>query len=413
MALLVYDEVTAKMVIDYYTAKGFNPIAIASLLANGYAESGLRSNNLQNGYETKYNTSDNDYTARVDAGTWVTPTNPPKTFTFDSAGYGIFQWTSSGRKEGLYNYIKSKNVSISDRMSQIEYSLVEISTKYPKTYNGLLNATSLRDATILVMTDYERPAKKDDPEAQNKRVSYAEEFYKKYYGESNMTNTKEKILIISAGHGHNTPGKRIPLSLNPNDIREWDLNQRIATYLQEYLAEYDGIKVVRVDDVTGVKDIALQTRSDISDNLEADFYIAIHHNAAGYTFSGGGIVVFHYPLERNKKQANDLYNRLIKATGLKGNRSNPISATTKWHEVREPKADAILVEHGFMDSTVDEPIIITEDHARKCAMAECEFFVNMWGLKRKTIIDPKQSRIAEIKAQIEALTKELKALEET
>lgn len=197
MALEAYDEKTAQMVIDFYTAKGFNKIAIISLLANLYAESKCRPNNLQNGYEKKWNTTDEEYTRRVDAGTWLDPINKHP-YRTDGGGYGLVQWTSSGRKGGHEDYTRSKGTSISDAQTQIEYSYIELTSKsFKEAYEGMLNAISLRDCTILIMRKYEKPASKDDPDAQNKRVEYAEELYKKYYGGGIMSNSPlvNKTLI--------------------------------------------------------------------------------------------------------------------------------------------------------------------------------------------------------------------------
>ena len=197
MALEAYDEKTAQMVIDFYTAKGFNKIAIISLLANLYAESKCRPNNLQNGYEKKWNTTDEEYTRRVDANMWLDPINF-QPFRKDHSGYGIVQWTSEGRKGGFEDYAHFKKVSIADALMQIEYSYIELTSKsFKEAYEGMLNATSLRDCTILIMRKYEKPASKDDPDAQNKRVEYAEELYKKYYGGAKMSNSPlvNKTLI--------------------------------------------------------------------------------------------------------------------------------------------------------------------------------------------------------------------------
>lgn len=35
-------------------------------------------------------------------------------------------------------------------------------------------------------------------------------------------------IVIDAGHGRNTAGKRCPKSLDPNETREWVLNARVA-----------------------------------------------------------------------------------------------------------------------------------------------------------------------------------------
>ena len=197
MALEAYDEKTAQLVIDFYTVKGFNKIAIISLLANLYAESKCRPNNLQNSGEKKWNITDDEYTHRVDAGAWLDPIKA-RPFRKDGSGYGIVQWTSEGRKGGLEDYAHSKRVSISDASMQVEYSYIELTSKsFKEVYEGMLNATGLRDCTILIMRKYEKPASKDDPDAQNERVEYAEELYKKYFGGTDMSYAMTASTFLS------------------------------------------------------------------------------------------------------------------------------------------------------------------------------------------------------------------------
>lgn len=258
---------------------------------------------------------------------------------------------------------------------------------------------------------WKRPASKDDPKAQAVRVSYAEEFFEKYFGSKKPTTNK--VLAISAGHYLYTSGKRCLKSIDPTETREWVLNSRIADKLTVMLNRYEGIKIVRLDDPTGQKLIDLEARAKASDNNKADCYLAIHHNAGAKGTSAGGIVVYYYPKAVNKTAATKLYNLLIQYTGLKGNRSTPLKETKSLYEVKTPKAQSLLVENGFMDSTHDTPIILTEAHAEKTAQAMCEYFVSTWDLKLKEE-ESKSDILAEIesvKANIAALEERLKELE--
>ncbi len=78
----------------------------------------------------------------------------------------------------------------------------------------------------------------------------------------------------------------------------------------------------------------------------------------------------------------ELYNTLIKATGLKGNRAAPL-ASSNLYEVKKTTMPAVLLELGFMDSKTDVPVILTEDYADKCAEAIVEVVVKKAQLKKK------------------------------
>ena len=62
----------------------------------------------------------------------------------------------------------------------------------------------------------------------------------------------KKLIALDAGHGMVTAGKRCLQSLDPNQTREWWLNDRIMDQVQSLLATYD-CQVLRVDDTTGAK----------------------------------------------------------------------------------------------------------------------------------------------------------------
>lgn len=193
-------------------------------------------------------------------------------------------------------------------------------------------------------------------------------------------------LALGAGHRYDTPGKRCLKSLDPNETREWWLNDRICDKIEKLLAEYEGIEILRVDDTNGKKEISLTARNNAANNWKADFALAIHHNAGIKGGSGGGIVAYRDPLANDAVTVawqKELYNSLIKHTGLKGNRSNPL-ATSNLQMLRGTKMPATLLELGFMDSKTDVPIILTDAYATKCAKAIVEVIVSKAGLIKKS-----------------------------
>lgn len=192
-------------------------------------------------------------------------------------------------------------------------------------------------------------------------------------------------LVLSAGHGYNTAGKRCLKTIDKNQTREWTLNDRICDKIESKLQAYTGYQVLRVDDTTGKTDVSLSKRSKASNNFNADFYLAIHHNAGINGGTGGGVVAYVYtkPNYKSVDWQKDLYNAIIKLTGLKGNRATPL-AKANLHECREPKAPAVLLECGFMDSATDVPIILTDKFAEQVATACVEVIVKKGGLTKKT-----------------------------
>lgn len=400
-----YDEANAQAIMNFWAGK-INEYAICGFLANWNIESNLRSNNAQNSYMNKWGLTDEEYTAKVDAGTWVSPEG--NDFAHDHCGYGLSQWTSQGRSQGLWDYARKTARSIGDMQMQLEYAEIELnSSSFKKTREGLEGCQSAGEAAVVIMTTYEKPASMDDPAKQKMRADEAEEFYQKYYGGVTPTPVKKnRLLALSAGHYLYTAGKRCAKQIDPLETREWVLNARIADKLTEMLSKYDGVEVLRLDDPTGEIPIKIEERARISDEHNADFYLAIHHNAGINLGNGGGVVVYHYSLDRNKAQATELYNDVVNANGLRGNRSRPIVETNELYEVCAPQADSILLENGFMDSWTDTPIILTDQFAENTAKGLAKFFIDYWKLELKP-----ESSAQDILNKIESVRNNIKALE--
>ena len=142
---------TEKKLWDFFMDKLKNPYGVAGLLGNLYAESNYRTNVLQYTYHSIIGLGSAEYTEAIDNGEYTN-------FMKDCAGYGLAQWTYSPRKEGLLNYARSKNVSISDLNMQMEYLWIELTTEYSDVLKVLVNAPDVRTASDAVLTDFENPA---------------------------------------------------------------------------------------------------------------------------------------------------------------------------------------------------------------------------------------------------------------
>ncbi len=191
-------------------------------------------------------------------------------------------------------------------------------------------------------------------------------------------------LALNAGHGKNTAGKRCLKKLDKNQTREWVLNSRICAKIEEKLKAYTGYDLLRLDDPTGAKDIALKKRTDAANKYGADFYLSIHHNAGVNGGIGGGIETYVYTKASADSLAwqEELYKALMNHTGLKGNRADG-TRKANLHECRESNMPCMLIEAGFMDSKTDVPIILTDKFADEVAEACVEVIVTKGKLKKK------------------------------
>ena len=174
---------TERTIWNYFRCKGFSPAGVAGLMGNLYAESGLNPNNLQNTYEKRLGFTDAEYTAAVDSGSY-------SNFVRDSAGYGLAQWTYWSRKEAMLNYARKTGASIGDLMMQLDFMFQELKG-YAAVFQVLRTAKTVKEASDIVLTRYERPANQSNA-VKVKRASYGQAYYDAY---ANTTTTQEKEEI--------------------------------------------------------------------------------------------------------------------------------------------------------------------------------------------------------------------------
>lgn len=182
---------------NFLTSKGLNAYGVAGLMGNLYAESALNPQNLQNTYERSLGFTDAEYTAAVDSGSY-------SNFVRDAAGYGLAQWTYWSRKEALLAYVKAAKTSIGDLETQLCFLFKELSESYTSVLAVLKTATSVKQASDVVLTKFERPADQSD-NAKNKRASFGQTYFDKYAaGSSSKTptegasNMSERQTLVNA-----------------------------------------------------------------------------------------------------------------------------------------------------------------------------------------------------------------------
>lgn len=129
---------------------GFSPGATSGIMSNAYHESGAdySPTRLQGGGEAGE--------VNVDGQT----------------GYGLFQWTSPDRQQGLADYAKQVGTSSSDLLTQLSYMKKELGQE---GFNKI-NAMTPEDAALYFNDYYERPAY--NPENRLARRNMATEIAK-------------------------------------------------------------------------------------------------------------------------------------------------------------------------------------------------------------------------------------------
>lgn len=189
---------------DYLLSRIGNEYGVAGMMGNLYGESHLQPNNLQDSYNKRLGMTDDEYCAAVDSGAYS-----KDKFVHDGAGIGLAQWTFWQRKENLYNAKGGR--SIADLDMQLDFLWWELSTGYKTTLNALKTATSVYNASTVVLTQFEKPSNQSEA-VRLKRAEYGEGYYKKYAKGSGghpvcpyITRVTATVLNVRKGPGPNYP----------------------------------------------------------------------------------------------------------------------------------------------------------------------------------------------------------------
>lgn len=186
-------------------------------------------------------------------------------------------------------------------------------------------------------------------------------------------------VAIDAGHGINTPGKR-----TPDGEREWSFNDKVVRALISELNKYEGVSVLRTDDPTGKTDVSLSTRTNKANAWDADIYISIHHNAnTGRWGTWTGTETFTQTGVGGKavQLAKLVQPELVKAYGLR----NRGLKTANFHITRETKMPAILVEGGYMDSSIDIKKLRDDNVLKNAGIGVAKAVASYAKLKKKAV----------------------------
>lgn len=178
-----------KKIWDTFKAVGFTDIMTAAIMGNLYDESHFNPSNLQNSFEKKFKMNDEGYTSIVNSRLY-----PEESFIKDGAGYGLAQWTFYTRKQALYDYTINSGYKINDLNRQLSFIINELTINYKGAFNMLREAKSIKEASNIILTQYEKPADQGS-NVQNRRAEYSQEFYNQFASTSNENGTILPFLV--------------------------------------------------------------------------------------------------------------------------------------------------------------------------------------------------------------------------
>ena len=186
-------------------------------------------------------------------------------------------------------------------------------------------------------------------------------------------------IVLDAGHGYQTPGKR-----TPDGMREYEFNRAVANYARQELLQYENVQVLFTH--SDERDVPLQERTNRANSWGANVFVSIHANAFGNggwnTAQGIETYVHNVTSARSIGVARAVHRQLIQATG----RRDRGVKEANFHVLRETNMPAILCECGFMTYYPEAQLLKTESYRRTCAKAIVDGLVAYYNLRRKPVV---------------------------
>ena len=166
-------------------------------------------------------------------------------------------------------------------------------------------------------------------------------------------------IILDAGHGPNTAGKRTP----DGKMKEYEFNSTVTRLIKK---ELDSFGIIVIFSHSDEKDVPLRERTSLANKLKVQAFISIHANAYGSNWNdASGIETFTYtkPSADSVILAKHIQESLCNAVERKdrGVKKKDLAV------LRDTNMPAVLVECGFMTNQEEARLLQTDDYRLKCA----------------------------------------------
>lgn len=186
MTLYYWNIAYATEVWQYINSYLGNPYGTAGLMGNLYAESGICPFRQQNeDYERSWDLTVDNF-RKGDKSNFV--------YYDGNTGYSLAQWTTYSRRAAYWDYIGGSEY-IGDGAKSLQFLMHELETGYPGVYNTLVTATSIEEASDIVLSQYEIP--ENWQEKKETRRSYSRQVYADFSGTPPLPGRKiPKWLLV-------------------------------------------------------------------------------------------------------------------------------------------------------------------------------------------------------------------------
>ncbi len=157
-AVILAGNNNVEKILNFYMRKGLNLAQASGIIGNMLQESNLQPNIVQGGRLI----------------------NEDETYTLENGkGFGLVQWTFTGRQQPLQEHVDSLRVKNTDLGGQLSFTWVELNGAYLSTLNKLRSTNDPVEAAVAVHDGYEKSADSDS-QVRSVRGGNATKVYNQY-----------------------------------------------------------------------------------------------------------------------------------------------------------------------------------------------------------------------------------------
>lgn len=155
--------------------------------------------------------------------------------------------------------------------------------------------------------------------------------------------TSSSRWLFDPGHGGTDPGAVLGTRYEKNDVLR--LSKRVAQWLE---ANGESVSFTRINDAT----LSLNSRSNMQLAGNYQYFVSFHRNAGG----GKGVETFYHSSESASSTSANLAGTIQNWINGMNVFTNRGVKTQNFHVLRETNIPAVLIEAGFIDSTLDNAL---------------------------------------------------------
>ncbi len=167
----------ARQIAQFLNEKGLNNKQIAALLGTWSCESGLEPRRCQYGDWSAYDENGTviaTFSFHAGSDDSLADDYPEELISNGNFGYGLAQWTSPGRAQGLVDYAAEQNKHSGDMNVQLEYFWQEFTTGYYDVYYEFSNCDDIDECVTIFASKFEI---NQDTDGYASRKEAAHSFY--------------------------------------------------------------------------------------------------------------------------------------------------------------------------------------------------------------------------------------------